>query len=584
MAKLNILPSQRGKLPSEPDMGRLFGIEYEFNPDSVPMGVYRIALHKSGIDTFDDGCEYVRSRRRSGGESYPDPERLREPTQCMHQDGRDPNCGSPPRGRHLERTLSSKVSVAEKILDLMGGGGLDAIRGGFEANGGDPSRVNRPVDLITLSWGSSWLNNLLADTFPRPDDTISRFWDLGTDPTAGFELRSVPARGGEGGFKYIEKVCDTLRKTGAVATGSCGTHIHKDLSGESAKDVARITAVYRLVEPLLAAPVEPSRYFNGYNTPSWSANQPTGKAVKDLMDSKNNVSRWNTGWLATQQLQAHNSYEFRGLEGTLEASTVKNYTLLLNRFIQATIHGEEWGVKLKKIAPIGVTPEAIRALFKHLDLVRDDLSDELKEMREWYLDRVRQFKERNAFQNSLVVGKHERTEKFAQLKELRETGKSGNDDLFEEITEEDDVELSDKEVGLRVYQAIEDAILNSRADTRGGIVRLGDQLERLAEAPREIGTLPVDSRSSRMQDDDRYNWFRVRLWENFCEYVENRDFNSIGAWYKEHIDADDVNTDKRRTGLAEVIRFWIGMWARSPVNSRTVNKLFKGEEDECVDF
>lgn len=577
MGKFNAVPSYRGKLDSEPDLSRYFGVEIEFDPDGHSYFHYRHALYNEGIDTFDDGC---RDRRRMvGRRARPDPERLRTPPQCEC-------CPEPDtsRGRHIQQCANiDSVQGREELLDAL-------LEYGAEARLNEilPSYTAETVPQMLSSPGQM-LRDTIAEAMPPITDTPRRLWNLGTDPTAGYELRTIPINMDEGGIDALARAYRALDGAGAVATGSCGTHVHQDMHDEDDQTCGRVAVAYRFLEPLLAAPVDPSRYFGGYNEPSWSGSNIKASRVKSVLDSKVALELVSSRWLNTAQISAHGTFEFRGLEGTLDTDTVKNYIVLLNRFIQATKHGDPWGLRLKEVVPIGVTADSIRAFFHYLDIVRSDVSDDLKTMRDWYIERVRRFRERNAFRNSLVTGSHSRTEKFADIRKLREEGKVGDTTVFEELVDEE-YEVSDREIGMKVLRIIDTCIINSspsRNPWRSRTSRNANEYTTYEEIFESLRGVLLNYDTTTTLNTPNWSWCgqveESGEWYEFVDALETRNFEVVGEFYRRWFMEHDNATAYRST-FSNVISYWLSDWATAYMRSNQISDTLNGGDNECVDF
>lgn len=588
---LPVLPSQSGQLPSEPDWDRYFGIEVEFHPDGVPMPLYRAALYKEGIDTLDDGCTVLRARRGQGNQK---PERFYAPLRCRGTQV----C----RGRiHHLRSVFGAMSI-EDLFELLPDGALAAFRA-------QPVFENQSLRAI-LEMRHDYTNAFflaLNALFPRPRNKSRRYWDLGTDPTAGYELRSIPLKG-EDGWKAIEAACKGITDRGGIVNDNCGGHIHLDMSKEDAEVTSRVFAIYRLVEPLLAAPVDPSRYFDGaYNPPAWQNTAPTGRDLKVLKTDKGAVSGWSTRWLNTAQVNHHGSFEFRGLEGTLDPATFRNYTLLLNRFIQATKEGKPWGVKLRTIMPIGVDDDSIEALFDFLDLSRDDISPPLKEVRDWYRQRVAEFKKREAFSQYLIVGGRH-AKKLGSLKDMRETGICGVVPVFEESNGAEE-RVSNKELGIRAHRVIErliaTCVVRREYETLDGLPET--VFEAFPQVPAMMDWWPALEDPDREDEfghrwfqpediefwEDRYGWLHetrtdngtVQVIDDFWTYLRGFEVEKLGAWIREYLlDENDQPLPLRSIAMSQLFVVWCQRWARRwPPIVNLINCIATGD-DSCVDF
>lgn len=572
MNNLEVLPSQKGKLSNEPDWDRLFGVEIEYDPRGFTMGRYRLALYKNEIDTLDDACpnlHTVRSRRGPPDRYYAD-------TLC---------------GTVTDRNIcGGRISHVNSILqgDLLYN--LDLIPRGAEAVFQDAHTDwrNRSLMSILADYNDHPIifQRVLSKIFPRINTPQRYHWNLGTDPSAGFELRTVPLQG-KAGWAAIEDACSAIRLIGGEATDACGGHIHQDMTNEDAKSTARVLLTYRMLEPLLAAVVDPTRYYpESYNAPSWRGPQPGGSNMKTLFTEKAASTGWSTRWLNTAQLDQHGTFEFRGLEGTLNASTFKNYSLLLNRFIQAS-KNSSWGVSLRQVVPIRVDNTSILALFKFLDITRKDVAPELKELKDWYLDRYREFRERDAFQESLVVYGNSA---FASLSQLRKTGKHKNTTAFVAPVKMPP-KKTHKELGIFFYQVFERftaavvPLRNNRA--RHSLV---DNLDNHFQEA--ILKLKLHIRESEDRQTDLFDWMCIEnvgdgecpILNEFWNYLRTFDFESLGRWYEKYMLEEDRPNKPRMDGLGILLEEWAACWGDSWPSYNSLTEAFSGGDISCVDF
>lgn len=573
MANLSVLPSQKGKLSSEPNWNRKFGIELEFDPDGETMLAYRLALYRHGIDTLDDSCPRLNRRRGEGN----DPARFYKDLSCRSEDCRG-------RGNHL--------------VDLFGFANDELILA-FPPNAESVLQSCNPewegkslLYIITnaRSYPDAYTTGLLK-LFPRIKDPLRRHWNLGTDPSAGYELRTIPLYGKDG-WKALEDACTALKEVGGNATQACGGHVHQDMTDEDGRSTARILAVYRMVEPLLAAVVDPTRYYDGsYNKPSWfldTYRPPDGQGLKRIGGNKNHASNFSTRWMNSEAIMHHGSFEFRGLEGTLEPTTFRNWSLLLNRFIEASRQGE-WGVQMKHVVPLQVDTTSIRAFFKFLDITRSDVSTELKEVRDWYLERIREFSERDAFQQSLVVPGNKL---FADLKTLRTTGRFQKVEVFKAAVN-NTIKKSSKEHGMFLYQVFERYVAGVRP-AEGQRVQ-GDIYDTFRNAYVRMGLHEPDNIRNWGEGSRDVEWFgwlvrtgdgnNCQLLEEFWKYIRTYDFQLLSMWYEANVlDSRGDPIPARMEGLGMVLEEWAQSWGREWPSHKSLIEALTSGDISCVDF
>ena len=585
MGNLAILPSQKGLLPNEADLHRYMGVEIEFHPGTTSMQDFRFGLYKNGIDVMDDGCPYLHHLRQNTVDrnGVPiGPARYHQELGCTNT----PSTSCSGRTTHLRPIFNDYlVLTTKKLVDLFPPGAEERFQ-------------NASSDWSNMSLGDIFqdrashpiiFDRILAAVLCRIPNSSRRYWDLGTDPSAGFELRTIPIYTGEI-WDALKDACNTISELGGNATSSCGGHIHLDMNQEPNEVIARTLAIYRMLEPLLAAPVEPSRYYErSYNAPTWrEGHELLASGYKSIQTNKFNAGHYGGRWLQASQLQGHGSFEFRGLEGTLDPVVFKNYGLLLNRFIQAVRLGKPWGVKMHRIEPVAITTDSILAFFKFLDISRSGISDDLKEMREWYISRVREFQDRTAFTQHLLTNP-----KFILLKQLRSVGGPKHQELFSAPTLNE--ALSDKELGIRVRQ-VYTRILASCSPTRTWTQEpLSSQLyNRLGSMPRELGLLSLEEPPEHDTDDGfilRERRFRLiiedgkcPLMDSFCDAMFSDSTEDLGKWYKTYISSDASNNAVYSEAFVLLFRSWLLLWTSGRPTYEVMLAAFTSGDASCVDF
>ena len=315
-----------------------------------------------------------------------------------------------------------------------------------------------------------------------------------------------------------------------------------------------------------------------------------------VQNNKYSAGNYGSRWLQATQISSHGSFEFRGLEGTLDPVVFKNYGLLLNRLIQAARLGKPWGVKMHSIQPIAITADSILAFFKFLDITRPNISPDLKTMRDWYLSRVHEFRERESFTQHLI-----NNPKFVPLRALRETGKHHNHTMFSQPIETKT--FTDKELGIKIRQ-VYDRVLASCSPNR---LYLNEPLApamylRLASMPREMGLVDNPQGDGVPEYDcdeaymlrDREGPFRaVLLDENnqcpmiseFCDAIFSGSHEDLGKWYRTRCcDPQGRPLSVNVEAFCYILRAWLRLWAAGRPSHAATLIAFSTGDTSCVDF
>jgi hypothetical protein len=567
MSNLAVLPSQKGKLSNEPDWSRKFGIEIEYDPDGETMLAYRLALYRRGIDTLDDTCATLNQTRIN--ERHPrGPERFYDDVDCA--------CG---RGNHL----AGLFGFANEDVVAMFPDNAESVFQSCHKDWADK-------DLLYIVNDARRYTNAyttgLKKLFPQIKEPLRRHWNLGTDPSAGFELRTVPLYGKEG-WAALEDACAALTEIGGHATQACGGHVHQDMTHEDGPSTARILATYNMIEPLLAAVVDPTRYYDGsYNAPGWRSSRTptTGTEIRRIQTQKTRAATHTTRWMNSEAIVHHGSFEFRGLEGTLDPRTFKNWSLLINRFLDAS-RKSVWGVQLKQTVPIQVNTESILAFFKFLDITRKDVAPELKEVRDWYLERVREFSERDSFQQALIVPGNK---VFASLKDLRKTGKFGKIEVFKEPVNPQ-AKKSAKEHGVFLFQVFERYIAGVRP-IEGQRIQ-GEIYETFTDAYQRVGVQMPNRENYSSRDEETFGWMcrsgdgqNCQVLDEFWKYLRAYEFELLGKWFEDNMTAGGQPIQTRLEGLGMIFEEWASSWGREWPSHKSLSDALTSGDISCVDF
>ena len=601
MGNLAVLPSQKGALPNDADLSRLMGAEIEYHPATREMQDYRFSLYSHGIDVLDDACPHlglVRNRVTDNIGRPTGPQRYYGPLHCSVSPGTGGCSGRATHLRSFTMSLDNLQRVFGTVRVLTT---LDRLLPLF------PENAESLLQESSSDWSALTIKEIItrraehpiifdrtmALIFPRIDDPSRRYWNLGTDASAGYELRTIPIAAAEM-WPALERACEAITDLGGQATSACGGHIHLDMTEEDGPTVARVLTLYRMLEPLLAAPVEPNRYYErSYNSPSWrDSPEFNATSFRRIYADKYRAGEFGSRWLQASQISTHGSLEFRGLEGTLDAKIWKNYGLLLNRFIQAAKLGKPWGVKLHQVEPLVVTADSILALFKYLDLTRSDISSDLKDVRDWYIERVREFKGRDSFTRHLVNNNN-----LVPLKDVR----SGHGRFKTQVLFSLPIEtrpFSDKEMGHRVRQVL-DRVLASCTPARSWVNEpLSPALyNRLRDMGHELGLLNLDEPPS--YDCDEAYILRERhrhevliqddkcpLLDDFCEAFFSGTPEDLGKWYHKYLrnpDTLELNAQQIEN-FVYIFRAWLSFWTSSRPPVPSLITAFSNGDASCVDF
>jgi len=428
---LNILPDNTGELDSQLEE-RAVGVEIEFDPNREPTSHFALGVLASGIDILNVGTRTngPESRRSSRNQAHEQRGRVLC-SSLGYQNARNglPAPIVPANLSEGARTLHTELQAA--IRDLT------SAHSTFQ-------RVSRTV------------SSYLADT---RDNVAYRNWDLGSDPTAGLELRTSPATVGEGALDAVAAAVTALDECGGEATDRCGTHVHVDFSSLQGREevdaeaVRRFSAQWSLCCPLLTAVVSPDRYDSrAYNTfierqqhtlPQLFGTRSTPLSSISVHGSSMNFSALNE----------HGTVEWRMFDGSLDPTDVTNWIRFILRFTQAT-QNTVWGVRYPRGAAlprIAYSDTAFERLLNFMDLGRDDLDQGLSDVADWARGRIADIQENagTSFSVYLTSGPNWRT-----LDELV-VGLTG---IIEEVSEDDSVSQVDhaeQSVGDRLFRVYE---------------------------------------------------------------------------------------------------------------------------------
>lgn len=165
----------------------------------------------------------------------------------------------------------------------------------------------------------------------REDFSDDRAWGCKTDCSVeGMEFFSAILRG-NGGLAAIDRICKFAKDNSWEVDYRCGYHLHLDIRGETEETRKAIIAAYRLTYEVWAALVDPERIHRSYCKPSrWDivdlngdGNNPRYANVRDLKDFCGCMDRYE--WFNLYAYLAHNTFEVRLHQGSLNAQEIKNW-------------------------------------------------------------------------------------------------------------------------------------------------------------------------------------------------------------------------------------------------------------------
>lgn len=560
---LNVLPNQKGKLSNDADITRLVGAELEFHPVTHSMFEWRQILFERGVDTFDDG--YQRPPSRTGasesvdacGTVIPNPQRLRDlPTP---EDARS-------RGVYVHQLVN---------IDMPNDRSGSSYR--YEEYN---AFVNQfPQSIRPERQGATWsaaFYEAVAAKYRRPDSVAFRRWNLGTDPTAGLELRTPPLTIGEGLFDALDAVGQAFEDGGAEANRSCGGHVHIDMRDKTFEQRKRVFATYVMCEPLIMAACNPSRYQRSYNTPLWNSQWNLGSLVPSGVGTNHSAATPHTSLLNTAALSEHGTLEWRQFEGVTEMAEYRNWITLILRFTQAAEH--KWGVKMSRLVPVKVTTESVQDFIDYLDMDRADCTDRVKEARDWYLERISTYKDRDAFERRLVAAPN-----LADLRKLKAEGKSHDTQPAIVFDPAHTQTKNVAQIGQKFLAFVTQLVgLGSVRATTAGVPNVLDAL----------GTDAMRSYIENWAEETRYDGNTEAIgddlrWNVFVEAVRRFDAEAVGQWLCDVIYTGDATESRRIEMIVNTVHYWVQGWAYNSVGYQTITNLFRTQTQEsagCVDF
>lgn len=150
--------------------------------------------------------------------------------------------------------------------------------------------------------------------------------------TEGGEFVS-PILRGDNGFDAIDRACNLANDMDWVADHSnCGMHLHLDMRNESQEDLKKIVLGYYYFAPFFKAIVQSHR-IDGCYTRNVRLTRKQITQSEDMVEMVRDRSRYE--WLNVTAYRRHKTIEIRLLEGTANASKVKDWINLNLLFVEA---------------------------------------------------------------------------------------------------------------------------------------------------------------------------------------------------------------------------------------------------------
>ena len=163
------------------------------------------------------------------------------------------------------------------------------------------------------------------------------------------------------------------------------------------------------------------------------------------MNTDTQIHGSRNDFLNVNALREHGTFEWRHLEGVEDPVKIKAWITLIMRFIQAC-NSDAWNTRFVKLPVLKADANSIRAFLKFLDLNRKGLSDELKDAKEWYMDRAKVYSESGVYKKNLHAGVCIKTLRNSEI--IPDLGK-----FIAAATDESDG-FTDQELGSRFNRAV----------------------------------------------------------------------------------------------------------------------------------
>lgn len=425
------IPNNTGRLPEDPlefplvdDVPACVGVEFETN-GANPNDVLNVRLGALGFGTHH-------THFCTGQQQFRNIENRLDNCGCSHNPapGASVQCSGSGFHTHISRALRALmnryvttgpvsypqvVQVLGNVLELHSLPELDSteqasvlslIHTSQDMNGYGYSGVinrQRTPAILKLVAGTA-----LGEPTQGRDQWIGK-----TDPTCGNETVSPILPVSNDSLRTIHNMATALDDIGEEANASCGCHIHISRralgfvngTSEAPKKIASFTALYTMLEPLLALAVSCNRYSPGSYNPTLFQGRSRKENIMTVLRGWGNgaggsLANYDFGrpWLSPYS--RHDTFEFRGFEGTTSGEDVTMWIKLLLRLIQAHTHSNKWEAKFKALPSIQPSARTVRGFLQYLDLY--GRGGELGELREWYMGRAKAFWPNPSTQANLV--------------------------------------------------------------------------------------------------------------------------------------------------------------------------------------
>jgi hypothetical protein len=208
------------------------------------------------------------------------------------------------------------------------------------------------------------------------------YWVLKPDNSCGMEVCS-PVFQGWYGLKKVCQVIDVFQYHSRISADSnCSYHLHIDVNDLAEEEIGNILRWWIKCEPVFFDSVPDSRKNNRYCQPIglWDWVDDVYPITTTRLIEALGVTKYNS--VNTYHLWAgeRNTIEFRIGEHTLCKNSffVKNWTRLLIHFLETA----------KQRSPDNLAWLDVKDVFEFLGFLRDDLSQGMVQIRNWFLGRL----------------------------------------------------------------------------------------------------------------------------------------------------------------------------------------------------
>jgi hypothetical protein len=177
------------------------------------------------------------------------------------------------------------------------------------------------------------------------------YWKIITDASCGYELVSPPLTD-ESGLEQIKTACQVLKAMGAKVNDKCGLHVHIDANGLKVKQIKSVILNFIQNESVFDLLVNKSRRLNNSNfcrglqdidIDRLGGSRTVAGICGGCFDN-NRYFKMNIG-----SYLRHGTLEFRQMHGTLDATEICNWVLLLQSFFARAIDGAIAGIRASLI-------------------------------------------------------------------------------------------------------------------------------------------------------------------------------------------------------------------------------------------